>query len=331
MFSQSTITAMTDIGPLVHTFAGTVGFTVTGTTDNPILQRPDDGSAISFELSTDTATDGPTIPYTFLQWAGTGGASAYIARTRSPRLLVSGAVVTQAPTKLLLFGSLLPEPWLAIVVCYGANLYRHLYLGHLEKIGGYTGGECISGSGWPDVQQVTASMDFTSTNYAYLFKAHQGVWDAGHAGGVNVVHADNPTFPFRTFHDGLVFVGGSPPSVESCVYGGFGDQINDGYFARAISPMAGANVLCPVNLYAGRAANAISALGRAPGLRNVRMDGLDPETSITIGSETWKVVPAGSKQDFGNSSLGVIAAFSSWDCATVESTSYVGYAYRTDA
>ena len=49
-FAEYNITALTEIPPLVKTFAEGLGFTVTGTSANPIVQRPGDSGAPTFKL-----------------------------------------------------------------------------------------------------------------------------------------------------------------------------------------------------------------------------------------------------------------------------------------
>jgi hypothetical protein len=319
MFREVIITAITDIPTLVNTFAGDVGFTVTGTSGSPIL-TPAGGE--SFQLSTATGTDGGGS-FEILRWVnGTVTAQIY-----SPRLLVGAAFNSVAPTKVIMFGALTPQPYLAIVVAYGFNLYRHLYLGVMEAVGGYTGGEVVSGSQFPDYIQFSGSTaSYRGYNTAHLFGNYQDRFDATHSGGVHVVHADNPTYPWRVFHQASQFTFTPSSTIdEKVVFGGFSDDVNDGYLARAKSSFAGANILSPINLYAGRLGNSITPIGRPPGIRLVRMDDIAPESTISIGSDDWECIPAFAKSELqsvprdSGSNLGKLSAETSW---------HVGYAYK---
>ncbi len=326
MFRQINITALSDIPGYVQTFAEDVGFTVGGSSSAPTVQRPDDGSAITFEFSLTTASDAAGT-FDVLQWKGTGSDNTKIAWTLSPRHMVGGTFTRLAPSKLIMFGALTPQPYLAIVVAYGFNLYRHLYLGHMEILGDYTGGEIIAGSGFRDRSISALSYrDPLAPTHAYLFSSYQPLIDSAHCGGVHINHADNTTYPFRVFSRPNTVSISTPIIPESAALGGFVDNINDGYLARAKSRFNSANILVPINLYAARPGPVLSPIGRVPGIRMVRMDDIDPEETISIGSAHWECIPA-----FEKNSSQTVPGNATFPYGITDETSWmVGYAYRTD-
>jgi hypothetical protein len=195
--TTTTIAALSDIPPLVKAFATTLGFTVGGSSSSPTVQAP--GGGMTFQMDVVTGfypSFFTSVAYDAVQWSSASIATS-VAQAWSPKLAVGGVFNSILPTKLILIGSLTPQPYIAAIICYGFNLYRHLYLGVMEGIGNYTGGEIICGSRFSD-------MAFTSSPWLgdytqYLFGAFQAVADATRCGGVHIVHADNPTYPWRVF------------------------------------------------------------------------------------------------------------------------------------
>src|SRR5690606_35716827 len=96
--------------------------------------------------------------------------------------------VAQTPTKLFLISMLTPEPYLAIVVEYGYNSYRHLYLGNMEKVGNYSGGEIIGGASGPTSTTNTNIFWQDSGRIKQLFGSYQNSWIRASSGGVHVDH-----------------------------------------------------------------------------------------------------------------------------------------------
>ena len=141
------------------------------------------------------------------------------------------------------------------------------------------------------------------------------------SGGVHAVHANNANSWRRSFaaaHDLIEF-------LDTEVYGGFKDDINDGFVAFGISPFAGSSILTPINLYAPRNPGVgvgFAPMGRPAGVRMVNMRDLNPGSQIVVGAVNWRVFPAFSKNasvNPGNPTAG--------NYPTFESSHYVGYAY----
>lgn len=253
-----------------------------------------------------------------LQWAASG---APTARIISPKL--GGTVATpsvQIPSTLHVFTG---TDFLSLVIEYNENLYRHLYWGKLEALGNFTGGEVVSGTHFHNSSNAPSyPVSYRDARHQYLFAANQSGVAAGDCGGAHIVHADNPV-AWRQFRGPT----SSTPSTAWAgteVLGGFRDDVNDGYIARALSSYAGVNLLVPLNLYATKGTGAAAQfvpVGRPRGIRAVNMDGLEPGQEITIGSDVWKVFPAFTKSE--SETVGVVTG--GWGAG--ETSGMVGYAY----
>lgn len=316
------IAALSEIPALAADFATSVGWLVSGTPTEPVIQHPTLVGAIPFTLSYEL-TGTSTSTRQRLQWKGPVG-TTYYAATLAPMRGTNSVPDFVAPTKVIFIGGLLPEPYLAIVIEFGYNLYRHLYLGNMEKLGDYAGGEVIAGSAF-GVNKASGSFWWDEYGYTqFLFGSYQVVWSAASAGGVRVEHADNPD-TWRTF---LSTTSGTPQSAttfaQTGVLGGYRDNINDIYVARGKNTYAGAAMLVPVNLYAVRPANNLSPIGRPAGIRLINMTDIDPASSIEVGAKTWRCFPAFKKSE----ATVITRPVSSWP--TDESSLFVGYAYLED-
>lgn len=317
-YQESVVSSMGEIPELVATFAATAGWTVTGTAASPILTRP--GGGLSFQL-TDSVSGNDHI----LAWTQTGGSQATTnARVISPKLNgTSGSPVVSIPSKVHLFGDTEPEPFLVIVIEYGFNSYRHLYLGNMVKAGAYTGGEVISGA-QPPASNSPFSYPMSYRFGQYLFKGQRDdVVPVANRGGVYCPHASNPTSWRRFYSAAWPFFN---QNDSTYAIGGFLDDINDGYVARGRSPFAGVQILTPINLYASIPTTddtVFAPLGHPAGVRMINMADMEPGAEFVIGSQTWMCFPAWAKngQTVNRSAAG-------WGEA--ETSYHVGYAYPKD-
>lgn len=313
------VTAITEIPAAVSAIAALQGWTVDNTVPAaPIFTLPTTDPSIDWKLSATIASYDQT-----LTWTASGSAvPTSTASIRSPKLAPPSGTnpVVPLPQNIHVFISPAPSdtPYLAIVVEYEANLFRHLYLGVMEKLGDYGGGEVISGAS-AYLATHGSNLEYTYNNF--LFESFNTNWAANACGGVHIDHASNPTYPWRIFRGN----GGALTSMPAnTVLGGYFDSINDGYVARGSSPFAGVNVLSPINLYASRPISGgmdFVPIGRPPGVRHVHMEALDPGASFNIGGTVWRVFPAMAKnsdpvQPKGNGNWRVYE--SSW---------WLGYAY----
>lgn len=316
-YQTNAISAITDIPALVHAFATTIGLTVTGTTSAPIVARPGAGT-IAFRL--DAAISGYDHSLT---WTCQDPVATSKAKIVSPKMYGTTAVpLVSLPSRVHLFGKSSPKAFLAIVVEYTDNLFRHLYFGTMAAAGSYTGGEIISGASFRSSPNAyDYPMSFRPA-HNYLFSARGRLFPIADSGGLRVVHAGNPT-PWRRFYGSVNYL----PSVDmgnGVALGGFSDDLNDGYVARGRSPFSGVSILVPCNLMASMPLTGDSyyvPLGRPAGIRMVNMQDLDPGSTLALGADQWRVFPVFSK----SSSQTVLQASGGWGAG--ETSYFVGYAY----
>lgn len=330
-YSEHIISAMSDVPPLVHAFATALGFDVSGTTANPIVRHPNYEGAgpggVAFALS--SISSGVNRD---LRWTAQETISGIVpkATIRAPIFATTVAPsvgIIQHPQKVYLIGMLSPQPFIAIVTEHGYNLYRHLYLGFMDKIGNYLGGEVISSQNGPITNFGGSSDMGARSRKNFLFSNVQNAWADDESGGVRIVHADN-TVTWRRFRNPR---GTSVPTsyIGDEVLGGFADSINDPLVAKAQSQFSGANILIPINLYATQTVTGdvrFRAIGKPSGVRMINNQFIEPRAVLTVGSETWRAFAATSKQDSGTEpGAGVSLAYRLY-----ESSVYLGYAYRSN-
>ena len=315
-YSQHNITAITEIPALVRTFASANGFTVAGTTSLPVISV---SGGIAFQLAATISGNDHDLTWT----ADSSPVPTSSARIRSPKLSGTAAAPNVAvPSKLHIFGGQSPRPYIALVIQYSPNLFRHLYYGYLETLGGFTGGEVIAGTSFYNSAVPTAyPISYRDPQCQYLFGASQTGLQLADCGGARVVHTDNAT-PWRRFRAPTSTPQNSWTGGE--IVGGFKDDVNDGYLARGLSSYAGVNLLTPINLYATQGSGAAATfvpLGNPAGVRMVNMTGLEPGTSMTIASRTWRVFPAFTKSNA--ETVNIVSG--GWGAG--ETSGMVGYAY----
>ncbi len=289
----------------------TLGWTAVGADG---VRAPGGDPAISYKLNTSTAAKPMEFRLTLSLMNGTTVLQQAI--TAAPHI----ANVSQTPTKMHLFGASGATPFIAAVIEYSPGYFRHVYLGTMEKLGNYTGGEIIAAAA------VTAYWNaglYTYDSNQYLFSGLQACWPAATSGGIRMGHADlggTIMVPFKAATSRR-----TSPLIVNTAIGGFKDNINDQQIARATNTFAGAQILVPPNLYLVRPSGRISPIGRPAGVRMVNMTNLDPSTTISVGNKTWRCFPQWRKADqtipnTGGSSGGQLSE-SSW---------IVGYAYLED-
>lgn len=332
-FAEHLITSLSEIPSLLESFATSAGWDVSS---GPVVRHPNYEGAgpggIAFALT--TAFSGLNHD---LIWSSTNPIVTSRAYARSPILSARVSPFTpyvMSPSRVFFVSMLTPEPYLAIVVEYGANQYRHLYLGFMEKIGNYAGGEVISSAG--GMLSATASNRdwYDREANMLLFQANQSIKPRADAGGVHVSHAGNAV-PWRTFRsaastDGSTSIDGTTFDAAEAI-GGFGDSINDAYVAKGKSGIAGASLLVPINLYASvKPASNISrfiSIGHPAGVRMLNIENMEPLSQVTIGSETWRIFAATRKSPL----LTMSRPTNTGNHYRAEETSYnLGYAYRSN-
>jgi len=312
-YSLSAVSSILEIPALLGAYASGLGFDVDTTNpDQPIISNPvDPTSAVPFRFR---ATVASLVHELICEPVGAPEVTSS-AFTRSP--ILNGT--TQLPTAVAFIGGLTPQPFIATVIFYGDNLVRHLYYGHMEKLGAYSGGEVIGGVTGP---LGTSPSTLTYRSNRYLFQARQSAVDLDRSGGVYVGHIDNPN-PWRVFRATTAL---SPLTgfTNAQALGGFGDDVNDGYLARGRSPFAGVNVLTPINLFATEPITGSASfrpLGCPAGVRLVNMQDLAVGARVEIAGEYWRCYPATRRSTEQNMPVGT------GNYRASETSFMVGYAY----
>jgi len=300
MIEQHSITNIEEVPALVGAFATALGWTSTTPGANTVtLRAPGDVVTWTLRENADTlqilslGEDSNSIGYTDINPDLPDNDMAIMAQ---PVLRVGGANVTQTPTTVYLIGANDPSPYIHIAVAFGENLFRHMYVGIMEKLGNYLRGNVIAATKGPSLTANTTLSYDDITNMKYLFQGGNNAMAESLSGGVFVEHADNAV-PWRRFYNGAfqTIIGANPEGV----IGGFGDAINDGYLARAMSPFAALSILAPVNLYVTQPISGdrtFVPIGRVPGIRMVNMSQLEPAQEIVVGGMRWIVFPSHSRR-----------------------------------
>lgn len=333
-YQEFSINSLNDIPALVSSFAAGVGWIVSGTAEQPILQNPNyQGTGLPGGLSFRLRAAISGLNHDLI-WECTTAVARGLAIVRSPILATEAAPtvgVAQTPTKVFLISMLAPEPYLVIVIEYGYNSYRHLYLGNMEKIGAYSGGEVISGGGGPIATVDGGIFFYHRARVPHLFGGNQSVWAIANSGGVYVDHPDNAQ-PWRVFRGvGEVPIGnslGSSVFNGGEVIGGFGDSYNDAYVQKGKNPIAGAAVLVPINLFATLPVTddtRFIPIGRPAGVRMINIQEIEAQASVTVSGETWHTFAALRKSN-ANSMNRPGNTGNRWRLS--ETSFYLGYAYR---
>lgn len=327
-YLEQAIVNLADLPQRIADFAALRGWTVAGR----VLTRP--GGGRSFEVGFTQGTNG------YAQvWCRDFLINTRFARFSQPRR--QGTLqnpIVLAPTKVHFFGSDAPftaenPAYIAVVVEFGFNCFRHMFIGNIVKVGNYDGGELISANNWSEEYNVNSrNTSFTSAGVKNLFAAgHNHSTDNAQAsGGLNANHPDNPA-PWRIFDSSSPGTNNMLINLTGAeVFGGWSDQVNGVLAMRGFAPYAGGVVLVPINLYGSRANDGNNVrffpFGYVPGVRLVRMDDIDPGQQIAIADQTWMVFPemskdsrASTQRDQGNGYY--------WD---YETSGFLGLAYRMD-
>lgn len=320
-YSTKAVAAITDIPALVATFAAANGWTV----DTTALTFQY-GSGLTFTLS---ATVADTYTHK-LMWTGPTLATS-TALLYSPVIAsADGTTATvSVPQAIHMFAGTSPKPYLAVVVQYGTNLFRHLYLGYLDTAGTYTagdstGGEIISAASPSLKAAYYQTTDARNYNNSYLFGFQLSTGKGGVPGGVYVPHASNPN-PWRTFLVNTAANSSLPMGTfqGTEALGGFGNDVSDGLLVQAYADFASASLLVPMPIFITDANKNFRYAGTPSGVRMVNMRSLDPLQTLTVADTTWMVFPAW-RRDTATSYNGTNAGY------PLNETSYfVGYAYPT--
>lgn len=310
--------ALTDIPANVAILAAAEGWTVDNTIpDQPIFTHPSLVGAVPMRMRANISAGLHDLYFE----RATSPASGPAALIRSP--ILSGGI-TQAPTTVHVFASQTPQPYIAVIVEYGFNRYRHLYFGYLEQVSTHTGGEILAAANHEIIANDAQRSGYGAVSHQYIGRGRNARWGSNLNGGVHINHVNNAN-PWRQFR-----ASGTYNSLSSFTgleaFGGFMDGPNDGYVALGISPFLGGNILVPINLYMPMNPGAtayFAPLGRIPGVREINMEDVEPGAQIDVGGSNWRCFPSARK------SAETVALYNgtSIDYPIEETSYYVGYAY----
>lgn len=342
-YSVSSIGAVSEIPDLVKAFATSLGFTTSGSGTSITVKHPTYTLGRTFTVQSIISGSAATLRHQISVSCDAPSSTAAICE--SPKLNLTQAnsaasVSVSTPTKLHLFGKLAGgasdsgETFIAGVIEYGFNLYRHFYLGYIEKITAFDNGELVTGSAfWPVGKNSNTAIYCDSDDTRYPFSANNAIAGDAANGGAYIVNGGNAV-PWRNFSSGSWTSGSTldahfATSGGSVILGGYKDNINSGYMYAGKSPYAGAQLLAPVNLYIGKRVSStqyFQAVGRAAGARLVHMEDLDPGSEVSVGSQVWRVFPVFSKSATLSFTCNVSTAANAFP--TGNSSYMVGMAYK---
>jgi len=341
-YSVHNIGAITDVPALVGAFAAANGFDTDLSSPNvPKIRCPGDSNSAETDIywQIQALISGTNNQNHDCWWSEANGGSNSladddIARITSPKLNTGAATTANPsvslPTRLHIFGTAVAteNPFIGVVIEYGFNSFRHLYLGKLEARGGVEGRDIIAcGGGRRSSTSSTVHWTDDSENH-FLFSGMSSLQGIGNHGGAHIVHANNTGTAWKRFEAPINTSSPFDEYTGEQIVGGFQDAFNDGWVMDGKAAFAGMNILVPVNLYcpvliSGNTDTSFVPVGRPPGVRMVNMQDLEPGQQITVGNETWRVFPHSTKSTVINLAGGIGGV--NW--MQQESSYYLGYAY----
>ena len=239
-------------------------------------------------------------------------------------------------TKLHMFGGTVGDAtWIAGVIEYTYNRYRHFYIGRIDRYGSYDDGIVLSVSNYANRAPVRDYFGyFDSRRHRHLFSGYDRAYSDNkkrpYCGGLLLSHPDDP-HTWRYF-DGAVG-SGNPPDTDGYgtgqeVFGGPNDGPVDGWIRSGHAPTGTASLITPVVLFGnyddGAGGRFYRALGSPLGVGVVSMKNLVPEQQIQIGTENWRVFPSAHLNLSMREGTGDYPTYWTWE----EPTGLVGFAYK---
>lgn len=327
-YSQVSVLSVNDIPAAIATFAAANGWSVNVSVPaQPTFNHPSKPGSMTFRIR--ALISGTNNQNKDVIIEDTGVIATSRAVMRSPKLagLTNNPTVPN-PTTISMFAGTFPEPYIAVAIAFGVNLYRHMYLGFMETLGNYTGGEVIScTAGSSNVSSLSVSYTAISM-FKNLFGSRRStaIVAKNESGGVRLVHANNP-IPWRIFSSTTSIATPFNGFLGDEIIGGYGDGNNDVMVARGHSTYSGAAIFTPCNLLISRAIPGdvrFAPVGHPCGVRLVNVRDLTEGQIVQIGSEIWRCYPAVSKRPELVMSGASITGF----YRDFESSFQQGYAYR---
>lgn len=339
-YSSHLITTLQEVIPLWAAFAQSIGWTVNTTVPAaPTITHPTQAGAAPFRLQYSTnSTYGRRLTVDSPDATVTGTARSN-APVLNPTLTAGGSVIS-APTKVHFVGSTSGAPFLATIVEFGFNSYRHIYVGYMNKSSAYDGGEIMSATwgmetGSPTGTQIAWD---TTNGVKPLFTGCTQVTGAGtDRGGLRVVHAKCP-IPWREFR------ANTPNSTADLNYfaattrditaiGGYLDGSSTGYAIAGKSEYTVSAVVAPIPILLTTTIGGncyFRNVGTPRGIRHINMENFEPGAQVAVGSRNFIVFPWMSKRSntvtiFPPSTVAIANRH-----PQAENSAYMGYAYELD-
>lgn len=333
-YVQTPLSGWAGVPAAIASFADGLGWTVSyGVHGLEIVAPSDDSkrpSPLAFVVTTDAALDGLIISF------GVPGAPSLLASQTLLPVLTKAGDNTEAPSKITIFGGMSPEPWISAVLTFEFNYYRHIYMGYIERLGSYTGGEVFCVTNGPAPEAGSSFRDRANTSYLFTGISLWGRNGGGNCGAAHIVSPgdSNPVKYFATynpcFHATQWQTDPVGMRIGKCIIGGFTDGPNDVAFARANAVYAQAQMLVPFNLYVSNAVGRLVPVGAPAGIRFVDLYNLTPEQTVNVGNTLYKVYPDCSRQAF--IANGRLHDYPSGDLlGRKHTTGYLGYAFPEDS
>lgn len=293
-FSQQSIAAMTDIPPLVDTFAVAQGWTTSVNGSQRVLTNPVTGYQIGIDTQSGTYDTEIVLEADPLN----GSPPLRFARANQPHLAGSlNNPDISDPTQLFLFGGTENgQPYIAGVIEFGFNNYRHFYIGTLNKYGVYTGGDVMAAN-FHRINQDDNRFTLSITGNKFMFNGYQDRLSTEDTGIIRVVETEIQTqFPsqelFEFDQDPIASSRDTNP-IAGRVFGGNQDRVNSVYTHNAQSHFAAASLIGAPNMYLAfsNTPDRYLPLGYVSGARLINVANIEPGTQITIAGVNWRVFP----------------------------------------
>lgn len=179
-----------------------------------------------------------------------------------------------------------------VTVCveYQSGKYQWLCFGQVQKFGTFTGGQFFAGSG-----------DSYATAYAYkpVFLSHSAIDSTyGYIGACRVdADSKNTWRCFQSMRGGDNTQTLKERLRSSSIYGIYNYNSNScntfcsRLFQCSPNSFNGVSVFIPIYFFAERSDETFSPIGYLDGIRQVNMLYKNVGDEITLGSDTWKLLP----------------------------------------
>ena len=338
------ITSISQIPALVGSFATTQGWVVTNpSTDVFTLQRPNDLTALIFKISA-------AISGLFHDLTVSNDSDALIkATTRSPIMNpvqgAGSAASVSLPTKLHLIGrgdGNGKQPFIAVVIEFGYNLYRHLYIGMMEKVGTYSGGEIISAANqWPQAYSSSLVSRITDRYSSMPLFAWDRLWNSAgrpQVGGLRILSPQTPVSWRRFMVNGTTTDSSNRVhlfaslSRDITAFGGLYDGTGAAMALAGRSPYALASMTqaCPIYITADQGGECrFRMVGYPAGVRVLNIEDIEPNTIFTVGNRQFFATPIFRKSAALSHTLAA-GTPSGQGYAPDNGSAYMGYAYEME-